>query len=95
MKDTPPEVEARYREMIMSRSPAERLTMATRMFMTAKSLVRAGLKASGETIPPEEMPGRIFLRFYGHEFGPAEKERILQHLKTVYENRENRGETAY
>ena len=39
MKDTSDAIEAKFREMILARSPSERLAMACGMFATAKELV--------------------------------------------------------
>jgi len=80
MKDTPEAVEKRFREMMMARSPAERLAMACRMFSTAKALVRAGLLHKHGHLEPQELRRHIFLRFYGNDFSKEECERILDVL---------------
>jgi len=43
MKDTPPEIEPRYRAMLMQRSGEERLTMGCAMRETARALVEASI----------------------------------------------------
>ncbi len=43
MKDTTPEVEKRFHEMMMARSGAERLIMGSRMFDAARAIVIASL----------------------------------------------------
>ena len=91
MNDTPPEVERRYREQIMALSPGERVAMACRMFSTAKTLVIAGLRAEGiDNQNHGELRARLFLRFYGQDFGDAEKARILQHLQSAGDLAEKR-----
>ena len=64
MTDTSPEFEKRYREMLMSRSPAERMTMASRMFDTARAIVLASFPPD---LSPDERRRRLFERLYGHE----------------------------
>jgi hypothetical protein len=67
MRDTSPEFETRYREMLMARSPAERMTMAARMFDTARAMVVASFPPD---LSPEERRRRLFGRLYGHEIPP-------------------------
>jgi len=76
MKDTSPDVEARYRRMILARSPADRLRMACRMFTTAKTLAKAGLEAEHGLLERGALRRQIFLRFYGADFPPAARDRI-------------------
>jgi hypothetical protein len=80
MKDTPANVEARYREMLLSLSPIERLVMACRMFSTAKALVQAGILNENPELDEKALRGKIFQRFYGGDFSASESERILRHL---------------
>ena len=64
----------------MAKSPGERLKMGADMFDAAKELVIAGLKAEGvET--DEDLRVGVFLRFYGHEFEPDERSRIVERLR--------------
>lgn len=61
--------------MMAKRSPVERLRMASRMFATARALVRAGL---GPATPSSGSLRRdMFLRFYGRDFTDREREAIL------------------
>jgi len=84
MTDTPREVEARFRRMILARSPAERLAMACRMFGTAKALVRAGILQTASGDPgPKELRERMFLRLYGRDFDASQRQKVHDHLRTV------------
>jgi hypothetical protein len=70
MTDTPPEVEARYRALLLARSPAERVRMGARMFDAARAMVLASLPPGLSTaearrylfarlypeVPPERVP---------------------------------------
>ena len=80
MTDTPPEVMQRYRAMLLARSPEERLKMGCSMSATARALVRASVLAQDPHASPAALRRALFLRFYGHEFDAAERERILAWL---------------
>ena len=83
MRDTPRDVEARYREMILSQTPARRFAMCCNMNSTARALVRAGILQECGGKEPEDYRERLFLRFYGRDFDAAELEKILTHLRLV------------
>ncbi|MBI4559875.1 MAG: hypothetical protein HY706_19980 [Candidatus Hydrogenedentes bacterium] len=73
------DLEARYRRMLLSLSPGERVAMACRMFSTAVTLVEAGLRVSAN---PQNLNvrQRKFLRFYGRDFSEADQAKILKAL---------------
>ena len=58
------------------------------MFETAKAFVLAGLRAQGEG----RLRERLFLRLYGHDFEPQERERILASIRRAV-TRDSRPET--
>jgi hypothetical protein len=60
VNDTPPDVDERYRRMLLRRSPEERLVMACRMFSSARVLARAGMPATSGA----QMRRQMFLRLY-------------------------------
>ncbi|HYY56297.1 MAG TPA: hypothetical protein VE842_03140 [Pyrinomonadaceae bacterium] len=62
MNDTPPEVEALVRAMMMARSGEERFVMGALMFDAAREFVIASLPRN---LPPEEFKRRLFERIYG------------------------------
>ena len=67
MKDTPPEIEERVRQMMMARSGAERLIMGCQMFDAARSIIIASLP---KDLPEDEFKRQLFERIYG---APLEK----------------------
>jgi len=84
MTDTAQEMKARFRQLVMSQSPAKRVAMACNMFTTAKALVLAGiLNTELEHQSPQELRGRIFLRFYGSDFDTAQRKKILDYLQAT------------
>ncbi len=62
MSDTPPHVEKLYREMLMSRSPAERLKMACDMFDTVRVLMTAGILREKPNLNPAGLRAELFRR---------------------------------
>lgn len=77
MKDTPPEIEARYRAMLMQRSGEDRLTMGCAMRETARALVEASILEQDPQATPEAVRKGLFLRFYGHEFDAESRAKIF------------------
>jgi hypothetical protein len=64
MNDTPPEVEKLYREMIMSRTPEERMQMAFSMMATGRQLILSSLP---EGLSEQEKRRQLFERMYADE----------------------------
>ena len=83
MNDTRPEIAEKYRQMLLSRSGEERLRMGSSMNATARALIRASVRAKDPQASPATLRRALFLRFYGHEFGAEERERILARLGRV------------
>lgn len=80
MKVTPEEIERKRQKMFLALSPQERLEMTSRMFGTAKELIRAGLLHEHGHLDPGELRRRIFLRMYGDDFDEDEREKIANHI---------------
>ncbi|HEV8616525.1 MAG TPA: UPF0158 family protein [Methylomirabilota bacterium] len=66
--------------MLLARSPEDRLKMGCSMSATARALVRASVLAQDPQASPAALRRALFLRFYGPEFEPAEREGILAWL---------------
>lgn len=77
MKDTSPEAERKFREMLLRRTGEERLKMGCSMHATAQALVRASVLEKDPLASPAALRQALFLRFYGRDFAPAVRERIL------------------
>ena len=80
MRDTPPDVDARYRRMLLERSGEDRLRMGFSMYATARALVVASILAKEPEASPARIREAIFLRFYGRDFDQATRERIIATL---------------
>lgn len=83
MTDTSPEMERRYRAMLMARSGEERLKMGCSMHDTARALVEASIRQQDPQTTPEALRKALFLRFYGHEFDPESRVRILAAIESA------------
>jgi hypothetical protein len=82
MTDTPPDLEARYRMLLLAKSPSERAEMAGDMFAAAKAMMIAGIRARSGDLPPEELRAALFLQLYGSEFDELRRARIVELLRT-------------
>ena len=83
MNDTTPEIERKYREMLLQRSGEDRLKMGCSMHATAQALVRASVLEKDPRASPADMRRALFLRFYGHEFDAEMREKILLAVEGV------------
>ena len=83
MKDTPPEMDARYRDMLMQRSGEERLKMACAMRETARAFVEASIREQDPQATSEAVRKGLFLRFYGHEFDAESRAKILAAIESA------------
>jgi hypothetical protein len=82
MKDTSPAVERKFRGMLMQRTGAERLKMGCSMHSTAQALAKAYISEQHPDAHPRELKQRLFLHFYGADFTPRQRKRILSALST-------------
>ena len=83
MDDTSEEIKRRYKEMLMSKTPLERLRMASRMYDSAKKLAIAGILKERPHLDTSQLRGQLFLRMYGSDFSPAEIERIIRNIPNM------------
>jgi len=83
MKDTPPEMEARYRTMLMQRSGEERFMMGCAMRETARAFIEASILTEDPQASPVAVRKGLFLRFYGHEFHADSREKILAAIESA------------
>ena len=74
MKDTSEKMEKIYNEMIMKKNPEERVKMCFSMLNTARRIVLSTIKDK------KKWRREMFMRFYGDEFNPTQKEKILHIL---------------
>ena len=77
MNDTLPEVDERYRTMLMQRTGEARMIMGCAMRDTARAFVEASLREQDPRAAEATIRKRLFLRFYGHEFDASRRDKIL------------------
>jgi len=83
MNDTSPEIERKFQEMLLKRSGEKRLKMGCSMHVAAQALVRASVLEKDPLASPIALRQTLFIRFYGHEFDPETREKILLALEKV------------
>jgi hypothetical protein len=81
MRDTPPEVEERFRAMLLARSGEERLKMGCSMHTFAQQIVRASVLARTPQSTADDLRRAMFVRFYGRDFDLKTREKILLALE--------------
>ncbi len=77
MNDTPGEVTAMVREMMLARSGAERVLMGSRMFDAARAMALASFPPGLSEV---EIKRRLCERFYGDEVDVAA---FVEHLRSL------------
>jgi hypothetical protein len=89
MNDTPPDVEERYRAMLMQRTGAERLIMGCAMRDTARAFAEASLREQNPEATVMDIRKGLFLRFYGHEFDAPARDKILAAIERAATQQNN------
>ena len=80
MNDTSPTIEKKWRELIMEKSPQERLAMAMSMMATAKILMRAGILAAHPSLPENLIKKEMLSRLYKNDFSESVLTEIYKKL---------------
>jgi hypothetical protein len=83
MNDTSPEMESRYRAMIMERSGEERLKIGCSMFDAAKAMMQAGILDRNPHVSPAEIRRALFMQLYGHEFDAESRAKIFAAIESA------------
>jgi hypothetical protein len=83
MNDTAPEIDERFRAMLLARTGEERLIMGCAMRETARALVEASLLQQDPHANVEALRKGLFLRFYGHEFDAETRANILAAIESA------------
>jgi len=80
MQDTSPKIAAQMKQMLLERSPLERLTMGCSMHDFSKQLVKASILNKDPNISKSGLAKELFLRFYGNDFNEQDRDKICAHL---------------
>lgn len=89
MNDTTAKIKLLYNEMLLSKSPLERLRMASRMYDSAKKLVISGLLKDRKHLDPSRLRGELFLRIYGNDFSVTVRKRIMEKISNMQLDTDN------
>jgi hypothetical protein len=83
MNDTAPQIDERFRAMLLARTGEERLIMGCAMRDTSRALVEASLRERDPQSTVEAIRKGLFLRFYGHEFDSETLAKILTAIESA------------
>ena len=83
MSDASKQIEQRYKEMLLSRTPLERLKMASRMHDSGRKLVITGIQHGKHPLTASQLRGQVFLRMYGIDFTVEERNRIIHRIPNM------------
>ena len=81
MNDTPPDVGAAFRALIMQRTEDERAMMVFEMFDLARLLMIADIRAQQPGITDDELRVQIFERTYGNDFDEDDRRRLTSEIR--------------
>ena len=81
MNDTSPQIELRYRNLLLQRSGEERLKMGCSMYAAARALVLASILEKNPDASKATIRRELFLRFYGQEFTDRMRAKLLRALE--------------
>ena len=90
MKDTPDKIQRKFHSMLLKRSGEERLKMGCSMHAAARALVKASISEKD----PIAVNQALFLRFYGGEFEPKERKKILLAMRNAVKHKEKQKSKA-
>lgn len=85
MDDTTPDISQKIREMIRMKPPIERLKMGCSMYETSRYLITRAIMEKNPHISKSALRQELFLRFYGNDFDPISREKILKHFEYIPE----------
>jgi dihydrofolate reductase len=80
MNDTSPDIAEWFRKLMMQKTGEERLLMGCSMYDAAKQIVKDSVCNAHPGITNSEIRREIFVRFYGQDFRPADRKKILLYL---------------
>jgi len=83
MRDTSPEIEKQYLQMMMEKSGQERLKMGFSMFNLARKQALASIRRNIPMTNVEEIRKELFSRFYAEDFSPEDQEKILRWIGSL------------
>ncbi|MBM4054583.1 MAG: hypothetical protein FJ264_07915 [Planctomycetes bacterium] len=83
MHDTHPEIELKFKELMMKKTPEERLKMGCSMFGFAKAIIQSSIQQNRENITSSELKEKLFSRLYAKEMDESKKEKITAYFSNL------------
>ncbi len=83
MNDTPTRIRQLYYGMLLSKSPLERLRMASRMYDVVRKLALSGILKEKQHLDTPQLRGQLFLRIYGNDFSITDRKRIMERIPNM------------
>ena len=80
MNDTSAQMTVKMREMVLRKSPADRLRMGCSMYDFSKQLVTNAILRENPDLSENMLRRELFMRFYGNDFNVVRREKILNYL---------------
>ncbi|PKM77936.1 MAG: hypothetical protein CVU90_04270 [Firmicutes bacterium HGW-Firmicutes-15] len=78
MNDTSAGAEKKLLQMMMQKGEIEKLFMAASIFDMARSITQSAILEEMPGISPSELREELFRRWYGEDFEPKEREKIIK-----------------
>ena len=89
MDDTSTKIKQLYNEMLLSKSPFERLRMASRMYDSVKKLAISGILKERPHLDTSRLRAELFLRIYGNDFSATDREQIMKKIPNMQLDRDS------
>ena len=83
MNDTDPKIELKIKELMMKKSPEERLKMGCSMFSFSKAIVQSSILQETENVQPSNLKEKLFLRFYANDMDEKKKKKIAAYFSRL------------
>ncbi len=83
MDDTSDAMAEKMRALIRLKTPQERFMMRCSMYAASKILVTRAILEENPSITGTQLKQELFLKFYGDDFTPEEKAKILAHFQNL------------
>lgn len=80
MKDTDPEIEKKFFDMMMAKSGEERLKMGFEMYEMSRKIAIASILQDNPGISEKEMKVAIFNRFYENDLPPETRKKFIERV---------------
>ena len=83
MNDTDPKMESKFKELMMQKTPEERLKMGCSMFSFSKAIVLASIMEEAGSEQPPDLKAKLFLRLYGDDMDKESRDKIATYFLNI------------